>query len=220
MSEPAIAWIDSKIVRTDAFSLPITRKYDYIDTPITFVEHSHDEPAYYGVHAKELYKGVKNAYFKYAGVGIDFAKPLFALGRLSHEKKMIDGQMISPYELTLHSIPQPPKYPNEIQTIIDDGLTSDSGCMVAEAIGLKNGKETKVEVHVFAPGLVDSFKKAQMTAEAYITGQSGFLYTKLFIDNMIKTKGLISSDMLSDNEIDIYMNNAKKFEITTKIKIS
>jgi hypothetical protein len=190
-----------------------------LDTPITFVEHSHDEPAYYGIHAQEFYKGVKNAYFKYAGLGIDFAKGLFESGKLSHKKQMIDGQMISPYELTLKSIPTPPKHPSEIKAIIDEGLISDSGCMVAEAIGLKNGKEAKVEVHILAPGLRDSFEKAKMTAEAFVTGQSGFLYTKLFIDDVIKTHGLISSDMLSYEEIDIYMNNAKKLDITTQTKI-
>ena len=76
MSEMAYAFIDGKLVRTEAFELPIKRKYDYLEEEITFVEHCHDEPIHYSFNAEKFFKGLKNAYFKYAGPGIDFAKPL------------------------------------------------------------------------------------------------------------------------------------------------
>jgi hypothetical protein len=88
--------------------------------------------------------------------------------------------------------------------------------MVAEAIGKKNGKKTLVEVHVFAPGIIDSFKKSKMTAEQYLTGQSGAMYTKLFVNDVYSQTGLITSDMLTYQEINIYLKSIAKYDITLK----
>ncbi|MCE2604170.1 hypothetical protein LH384_34325, partial [Pseudomonas aeruginosa] len=81
--------------------------------------------------------------------------------------------------------------------IIEEGLVTDSGAMVVEAIGEKDGKKIKVETHVFAPGLIESFKRAGITSEMYLTGQGGALFTKMFVEDKFTQTGLISSDMLT-----------------------
>ncbi|MDR3363574.1 MAG: saccharopine dehydrogenase NADP-binding domain-containing protein [Clostridiales Family XIII bacterium] len=218
MSEDAYAFIDGKITRTPAFGLPIFRRYDYMGKDVRFVEHAHDEPVYYGLHADTHFKGVKNAYFKYGGVGIEFAEPLYRAGLLDKSEVDFKGVRFVPFDFTLSLVPPAPKTRTEIKAIIDGGLVSDDGCMVVEAYGRKGGKETRVEVHVFAPGLADSFAKSGISAEMYITGQGGALFTKLFANGKYTQTGLITSDMLTDGEVDYYFKSAAELEITLDVR--
>ncbi|MDR1797002.1 MAG: saccharopine dehydrogenase NADP-binding domain-containing protein [Clostridiales Family XIII bacterium] len=219
MSEEGYAYIDGKIVRTPAFGLEIFRKYDYLDEEVRMVEHCHDEPVYYGMHADTHFKGAKNAYFKYGGVGIDFAEPLSRAGLLSKDEETVNGRTVVPFEVILSHLPPAPKTREELQAILDEGIVSDTGCMVVEAIGKKDGKDVRVEVHVYAPGLVESFERSGISAEMYITGQGGALFTKLFANDKYDQTGLITSDMLTDAEVDYYFESAAELDITLEKKI-
>lgn len=219
MSEEAYALIDGKLVRTPAFGLPIKRKYDYMEEEIIFVEHCHDEPVHYSFNREKFFKCVKNVYFKYAGPGIDFARPLYQAGLLSHEKETIKGVEIAPFDVIYAHVPPAPKSKEEIKKIIDEGLLLDSGCMVVEAYGVKDNNKILVETHINAPGLVESFERAGISAEMYITGQSGYLFTKMFINDKFTQKGLISSDMLTLEQVDCYFDYAREFDITLNTSV-
>jgi saccharopine dehydrogenase-like NADP-dependent oxidoreductase len=219
MAEDAYAFIDGKIVRTPAFGLPIFRKYDYLDEEVRMVEHAHDEPVYYGLHADSHFKGVKNAYFKYGGVGIDFAEPLACAGLLSHDEEEVNSRKVVPFDVILAHLPAPPRTREEVGAIIEEGLVSDTGAMVIEAYGEKGGKKKRVEVHVYAPGLVESYKKAGISAEMYITGQGGALFTKLFANDKYTQTGFITSDMLTDDEADYYFESAATLGIILETKV-
>jgi saccharopine dehydrogenase-like NADP-dependent oxidoreductase len=216
MCEDAFAFENGRIIRTTPFSLPIYRKYNYMDEAVRFVEHAHDEPVYMGINAEKYFKGAKNIYFKYSGGGVRFAEPLYRAGLLSKAPEEIDGQTVTPFNLVLKHLPAAPKYRDEIKAIIDEGVLSDSGCMVVEAYGKKDGKDIRVETHVFAPGLVDSFNRAGITAEMYLTGQGGALFTKMFVNDKYEQTGLITTDMLTDAEIDYYFARAAELDITLK----
>ena len=219
MSEEGYALIDGKLVRTPAFGMPVKRKYDYMDREVTFVEHCHDEPLHYSFNARDYFKGCKNAYFKYAGAGVDFAGPLYRAGLLSQKKETISGVSVSPFDVVLAHVPAPPKFEHEIKEIIDEGLVSDAGCMVVEAYGKKDGKDVLVETHVSAPGFIESYEKAGITSEMYLTGQGGYLFSKLFINDKFDQTGLISSDMLSFEQVDTYFEYAKELDITIDTKV-
>lgn len=210
------AFENGKIVETEPFSRPVYRKYDYMEQEVKFVEHEHDEPVQMGLNADKYFKGAKNIYFKYAGAGVAFSEPLYRAGLLSGKPEEINGQQVVPFNFVLKHIPPAPKYKEEIKEILDEGLISDSGCMVVEAYGVKNGKKVRVETHVFSPGLVEAYKKAGITAEMYLTGQGGALFTKMFVEDKYEQTGLISSDMLTYNEIDYYFQCAEKLGITTE----
>ena len=221
MSEKAYAVKDGELIRTEAFDLMIEREYDYmgLGRPVKMGEHCHDEPIHYWFNKDKFFKGAKDINFKYGGAGFEFAKPLYRAGLLTHEKEMVDGKEIAPFDVVLKHIPPAPKYKEEIQAILDEGLVMDSGCMVIEAIGKKDGKDVMVETHVFAPGLEESFKLAGLTAEMYLTGQGGALFTKMFVNDKFDQHGLISSDMLTDDQVDCYFDYAEKLGITLETKI-
>ncbi len=220
MSQMAVAFEDGRLINTPAFGREITRQYQYMDRQITFMEHCHDEPLQYSFSADSHFKGCKNVYFKYAGAGMDFAKPLYHAGLLSREAKDYNGHEIVPFDYILSFIPPAPKYEDEIRAFVEEGLEVDSGCMVIEAYGRRGGKDTLVEVHVNAPGFVESFELAKMTGEMYLTGQGGYLFSKMFVNGDFEgMKGLIASDMLTDEQVDIYFKYAEELGITLDIQV-
>ena len=220
MSENAYAFENGKIIRTTPFSRPYTRRFEEMDDQeVTMVEHAHDEPVYMGLNSKKFFKGVKNVYFKYGGVGIDFARPLYRAGLLSHKEEDIKGRKVVPFDVILAHTPPAPKYHEEVKEIIEEGLISDTGAMVIEAIGRKDGKDIMAETHVYAPGLEDSFSRSGLSAEMYITGQGGFLFSKLFANDKFTQHGLISSDMLTDEQVDYYLKCAAEMDITLDTRI-
>ena len=219
MDDLPVAWIDGKMVNTKPFSLPIERTYDYVGYPVRFVEHAHDEPFYVGMRADDLFKGCKNAYFKYGGVGIEFAEPLSRAGLLKHDPVEVNGQMVDPHEVILKALPHPPRFSREIKEILEEGLVSDTGAFVCEAMGKKDGKDVRVESHLFAPGFVESYEKFGVTGEQYLTGQGGFLFTKLFVNDELDQTGFISSAELTDAANDRYLEYAAELEITIERRI-
>lgn len=220
MSETAIALEDGKLINTPAFGNDIVRKYPEDENPIVFREHCHDEPLQYSFNKDTHFKGLKNAYFKYAGAGMDFAKPVYEAGLLSHEEEDFNGMKIVPFDFILKHLPPAPKYREEIQEFIDEGLALDSGCMVIEAYGKKDGKDVLVETHVSAPGFVESFERAGMTAEMYLTGQGGYLFSKLFLDGSFEgMSGVISSDMITQAQVDTYFKYAEELGITLDTEV-
>jgi len=220
MQEPAVAFEGGKIIKTEPFSMPVRRRFPELGGfEAEMIEHAHDEPVYVGANSEKLFKGVKNAYFKYGGVGVSFARPLYRAGLLSKTEETIKGRKVVPFDVILAHTPHAPKSYDEIKEILDEGLESDFGAFVVEAYGMKNGKETMVDIHVFAPTLVDSFARSGLTAEMYLTGQGGFLFTKMFINDKYTQKGLISSDMLTEEQVDYYLDCAAKLDINLEIEI-
>jgi hypothetical protein len=91
--------------------------------------------------------------------------------------------------------------------------------MVIEAYGQKDGKDVLVETHVMAPGFVESFERAKITAEMYLTGQGGYLFSKMFVNGKFDQKGVISSDMLTFEQVDTYFEYAAALGITLETKV-
>ncbi len=220
MEEDAYAFENCEQIRTTPFSRPIKRRWPEMDNKeVVLVEHAHDEPVYVGFNREKYFKNCKNAYFKYGGLGIQFAEPLYKAGLLSHEEEEINGNKVVPFDLVLAHVPAAPKDPEVIKEIIDEGLVSDTGAFVCEAYGKKDGKQVMVDLHVFAPGLVEAYDKAKMSGEMYLTGQGAFLFTKLFVNDKITQKGLISSDMLDDEQVEQYIEWARELDITYEMDI-
>ncbi len=214
MQDEAYCFENGEICITQPFSRPVYMKFKGIDNEIKMIEHSHDEPVIMGLNSKEFFKGAKNIFFKYGGFGVEFAEPLYQMGMLSTKPVELDGNMVIPRNLALKLTPPAPKYQDEIKKILDEGLEFDSGAMLVQATGIKDGKKVKVETYVNAPGCVEAFEKSGLTGEMYLTGQGGALFTKLFINDKFTQAGLISSDMLTFEQVDTYLEYATELNIT------
>ena len=219
MEEDAFAFENGEHIRTKPFSRPVKRNWPECGREVTLVEHAHDEPVYIGFNSEKYFKNCKNAYFKYGGTGIEFSEGLYKAGLLHHEEEEFNGVKISPFDWVLAHVPAAPKDPEEIKAIIDEGIIEDNGAFVCEAYGQKDGKNVMVDLHLCAPGIEEAYEKAKMSGEMYLTGQGAFLYTKLFVNEMITQKGLISSDMLNDEQVEQYLAWAADLGITYNIEI-
>jgi saccharopine dehydrogenase-like NADP-dependent oxidoreductase len=219
MEEDAFAFENCEHIRTKPFSRPVKRNWPECGREVTLVEHAHDEPVYIGFNREKYFKNCKNAYFKYGGTGIEFSEGLYKAGLLHHEEEEFNGVKISPFDWVLAHVPAAPKDPEVIKEIIDEGIVEDNGAFVCEAYGQKNGKNVMVDLHLCAPGIEEAYEKAKMSGEMYLTGQGAFLYTKLFVNEMITQKGLISSDMLDDDQVEQYLAWAAELGITYNIEI-
>ncbi len=219
MVDDAYCFEDGEIIVTEPFSRPVYEKFKHVDEEIKLIEHAHDEPVIMGINADKYFRGAKNIYFKYGGTGVEFAETLYKMGMLSREPVEVDGCKVVPLNLAIKLTPPAPKYREEIQEIIEEGLESDTGAMVIKAFGEKDGEKVLVETYVDAPGLVDSFERSGLTAEMYLTGQGGALFTKMFADDKIDQKGLISSDMMTMEQVDYYLQHAAKLDITLDTEV-
>ena len=65
-----------------------------------------------------------------------------------------------------------------------------------------------------APGMIDSFERSGLTAEMYLKGQGGAIFTKMLLNDVIGEPGLISSAMLNDEQVDYYEKCANELDIT------
>ncbi|RKX82774.1 MAG: hypothetical protein DRP57_09220 [Spirochaetes bacterium] len=179
------------------------------------VDHEHEEPVTMGLLSKHpALKGVKSVYFRYGGPALDLAEYFYKMGLLSEKPVDVNGAKVIPMELISKLTPPAPKYPDEIQAVLDEGMISEEGAFVIRLFGEKNGKKVKYENYVMAPGLTESFKKAKITHESYITGQSAFLFTKMLVNNKIKTKGVFPPELLEEKARAYFFKEAAKLDIT------
>jgi saccharopine dehydrogenase-like NADP-dependent oxidoreductase len=214
MADDAFPFINGEIVASKPFDLPVFKQFAHDERVIKHVEHAHDETVLMGLHSEQFFKGVQNVYFKYGGYGVEFAENLYRMGMLSEKPIELHGQQIIPREMALKLTPPAPKYHEEIKEILDEGLVDDSGAMLVEAIGMKDGKRVKVETYVNSLGCAEAFARSGLSGETYFTGQGGALFTKLFVNDKITQTGLISSDMMEYDQVDDYLIEAAKLDIT------
>jgi len=214
MSCPAYCFENGKMKETEPFSGPMWMKFSGIDREIRTVEHAHDEPVTMGLLADKYLKGAKNIYFKYGGFGVDFAEPLYRMGLLSSEPVDVKGTSIVPMDLALKLTPPAPKYPDEIKAILEEGLDCEEGAFLIRVDGKKDGKQIRIDNYVNAPGVFEAFEKAGLTAETYLTGQCGALFTKMFVNDKIHQKGLFPPEVFDADQRSYYLKEAAKLDIT------
>ena len=214
MCDPAYCYENGEIVETKPFSRPRYMQFRGVDKIVRTVEHAHDEPVTLGLMADKYLKGAKNIYFKYGGGGIEFAEPLYRMGLLSNEKMDVKGNSVVPMDLVLKLTPPAPKYPSEIKQILDEGLECEEGAFLIRVDGEKDGKQIRFDNYVNAPGVFEAFEKAGLTAETYLTGQCGALFTKMFVNDKIHQKGMFPPEVFDTDQRAYYLTEAAKLDIT------
>ena len=219
MANPGWAYVDGKLIKTKPYEPALYRDWPELGRTTAFYEHFHNEPTTFAYYSKEYYKGVKNGYFKYGGVGMEFAKPLYDLGLLSMEPEEIDGVKIVPFKVIAGHLPPTPKFTDEIKAIIEEGIIEENSAAVVESTGMKDGKEIMVEAHINSPGLVESFERAGLSAEMYQTGLGGAIFARMLIEGKFADSGVFATDTVSFDQVDCYFEYAKELGHTFEVKI-
>lgn len=216
MSENPVRFENGKHVLTTPFANPVLMKFPGVDHEIRMVDHSHEEPITMGLNADKHLKGAKNIVFRYGGPHIELSEALYKMGFLSMEEHDYRGMKYVPFDLVINQAPPAPKYKEEIQEIIDAGLVTEEGAFQILVKGKKENKPAAITIYVEAPGLIDSFERSGISHEAYLTGQSAFIFTKMLLNDVVEQKGLISPEVLEAEARDFFFREAAKLDITFK----
>ena len=219
MAARPIVFENKKHVLKDPFSEEVMMDFKGLGVR-RMVNHEHEEPVTMGLLADKVLKGAKYVNFKYGGPGLDLAQYFYKMGLLSDEEIDVKGTKIVPMDIISKLTPPAPKYPEEIQAVIDEGMYSEEGVFLVRVAGLKNGRKTTVDLYGNAPGLIDSFKMAKITHESYFTGQAAFLFTKMLVNDKIETRGVFPPEVMEAEERAYYLKEAAKLELTVDMDIS
>ena len=196
------------------FSRPSMMRFRGIDHPVRMVDHEHDEPVTMGLQAEKALKGVRNVEFKYGGPGVELAEMLYKMGLLSTEAVSVKDTRIVPMDLVLELCPPAPKYPAEIKEIIDEGVLLEEGAFLVRVDGQAEESPIRIDCYVNAPGLVESFDKAGLSHEAYLTGQCAAGFVKLMVDDVFTEKGLFAPEQLNAASRRYYFHELAKLSVT------
>jgi len=173
------------------------------------VDHEHEEPVTFGM----FFKGLKSANFKYGGKACDFAESLYNMGLLSNIPVEINGVKITPLDLVCKLTPPAPSDPDAIKDALSQGMALEEGAAMVRVRGRKDGKPLCIDSYINAPGLTESFEKYGITHESFLTGQSAFLFTKLFVNDRITEKGVFPPEVLGRETRAYYLGEAAKLGI-------
>jgi len=212
VSQPVV-YRDGKHVLVPPFNDP-----GWVDFPRIgrrrLYDHHHEEPVTMGLLADRYLKGAKNINFRFGGPAAEMARSYFELGLLSREPVDVGGGRVVPLDLVKALAPPAPKYPDEIKKVIDAGIESDEGAFLVRVDGEIDGNEVRIDSYLNTPGLSDSFERAGISHEAYLTGQSAYLFTKLLVREKIDQKGVFPPEALGAPARAYYLEEAAKLDLT------
>lgn len=203
-----------EIVTDVPFSRPVMMKFRGLDKAIRMVDHEHDEPVTMGLLADSVLKGVRNIEFKYGGPQVELAESLYKLGLLSKDSINVKGVEVTPFDVVMAQIPRAPRFEEEIQEVIDEGIIQDEGAFLVRTRGLVNGKSEQIDCYTNFPGLKEAFARSKMTHESYSTGQCAAVFSSLMVEGLCKQTGLLVPEQLDTECRGYVFSELEKLEIT------
>ena len=130
----------------------------------------------------------------------------------------VDGAQVVPMHLISKLTPPAPKYREEIQEVIDEGLELEEGAFLVRVEGEKGGEDLRIDSYVNVPGLRESFEKAGVSHESYYTGGGASLFTKMFVNGRIDRKGVFPPEALdADARAYFLKDHLAELDITVTV---
>ncbi|MBW6464420.1 MAG: saccharopine dehydrogenase NADP-binding domain-containing protein [Firmicutes bacterium] len=199
--------------RTKPFDYPTMEEFRGLGRR-RMVDHEHEEPVTMGLLSDKVLKGVKYVNFRYGGPALELAESLYKMGLLSEEPLNIKGVNVTPMEIISELTPPAPKYPDEIQEVLNNGMIQEEAAFVVRVKGIKDGRQVFIENYVNSPTLTEAFALAGITHESYYTGQSAFLFTKMLVNDIITRTGVFPPEVFEQEERNYFLHEAEKLKIT------
>lgn len=218
MAAEGVVFEDKQFKKVPPFNNPEYMEFKGLGLRLMF-DHEHEEPVTMGLLCDKHLKGVSNIYFRYGGPGCELARYFWKMGLLSEEAVEVKGQKIVPMDLIGKLTPPAPKYKDEIKAVLAEGMISEEGAFLVRVDGVKDGKKTRVDAYFIAPGLQESFELAGVTHETYGTGQAAFLFSKMFVNGKIQSKGVFPPEALDAEERKYYFEEAEKLKLTVEFNV-
>ncbi len=187
---------DGRIIADKPFSRPRMMTFRGVDHPVRMVDHEHDEPVTMGLLAETELKGVKNVEFKYGGPHVELSEALYNMGLLGSDPVPVNGAQIVPMELVLKLCPPAPRFPDEIEDILKEGLILEEGAFLVRVEGRRADKPARIDCYVNAPGLEEAFRRSGLSHEAYLTGQCAAVFVNMMVDDVFSRRGLFVPEQL------------------------
>jgi len=213
MGAQPVNYVNGEFKLEKPFNNPLMTEFKGLGERL-MVDHEHEEPVTMGLLADKYLKGVKNVYFRYGGPGCELAKYFYDMGLLSEEPVEVDGQQVIPMHLISKLTPAAPKYKEEIEAVIKEGMHSEEGAFLIRVEGTRDGKEMTIDSYINGPGLAEAYEKAGITHESYFTGQLAFLFTKMFVNDKIKMTGVFPPEAFDAEMRAYYLKEAGKLDLT------
>ena len=223
---PAVAWDDiarSPVVFMDGEFKAVppfsgVEEYEFPDLKEVFpdvasnkqtcIYHAHEEPHYMGRFFKD--KGLRYADFKVAYARWEVDKEIVNMGLASTEPIEVDGVKVIPRNVLIQLSPKP-LFIEEYKKKIEEGVLIDQRRYeVVEVRGEKGGKEVKHTMWFYM-----TLKKAHeripgATATSYLTNVSAFVATLMLGRGEIETRGVITGERLSPEEVRKFLTEIAK----------
>jgi saccharopine dehydrogenase-like NADP-dependent oxidoreductase len=167
------------------------------------------------------FKGVKNVSIKEGCYPLfDFLKGWYMIGGFSDKPIEVNGVKISPFHVLDALFPRPIP-PEELRKMLDAGTVINSWLIgIVEVVGEKRGKKTKYTFTISPPSLRELVRKVpHATVLSYVTGQSPVILTRMLARGEIKTKGVVTLDLLERNIREKYIAKMNALKPPIKIEI-
>jgi len=209
MAAEPISFENGEFVHVSPFNAPEMIDFRGLG-PRRMVDHEHEEPVTFGL----FFKGLKRANFKYGGPACNLAESFYRMGLLGTKPIDVKGNKIVPLDLVCQLTPPAPSDPDTIREALSEGMALEEGANLIRVQGFKDDKSVCLDNYINAPGLTESFEKHGITHESFLTGQSAFLFTKLFVNDKIDIKGVFPPEVLAADTRAYYLKEAAKLGIT------
>jgi saccharopine dehydrogenase-like NADP-dependent oxidoreductase len=101
-----------------------------------------------------------------------------------------------------------------VEQVLAKGIESDEGIFLVRIDGQIDGREVRIDSYLNCPGLQESFDRAGISHESYLTAQSAYLFTKLLVSGKLDQKGVFPPEALDAPTRAYYLEEAAKFDLT------
>jgi saccharopine dehydrogenase (NAD+, L-lysine-forming) len=213
MAAEPVNFINGKFEIVPPYNDPIVIDFRGLG-PRRVVDHEHEEPVTFGLLSDRAFKGCRNVTFKYGGPAVDLSESLYKMGLLSREPVEVGGVKVVPLDLVCKLTPPAPADPDSIREALSGGMAQEEGATLVRVDGTREGKGVRIDSYVNAPGLTEAFEKHGITHETFLTGQSAFAFSKLFVDGRITRKGVFPPELLDQQTRNCYLADLSALGIT------
>ncbi len=196
MIRKPLVYKDGRFVRLEPFSEEETYVFPDPIGPQPCYQHAHEEV----VTIPRFIKDLRYVEFKMCGPDMPFAKTLYDYGLAKTEPIEVKDAKISPLDVFLALTPAPLSI-EEVEERINDGrLIDEIACLLLDIKGEKDGFEANYTYYVLMTLKETNERMRGTTATSYLTGIGAEVFTELWVEGKIKTRGVAPAEALTPEE--------------------